>query len=111
MPKVTHFGCGTENEDLGLIAHGHVGAAQLEPAAGLLCGAAAQVRKKEIMFLIGAAPTDLCPRGQETENLFSPGFGEGEVPAAGPGISLKSHFILNIHANLAFALEAVFILK
>ena len=33
-------------------------------------------RKKEMMFLIWAAPTDLCPAGLETES-FSPGFGEG----------------------------------
>lgn len=79
--------------------------------AGASAAAAAQVRKKEIMFLIGAAPIDLCPRGQETENLFSPGFGEGESACRRPRVSLKSHFILNIHANLALALAAVFILK
>ena len=51
---------------------------QLEAAADLLCGALHTFGRKEILFLIGAAPTGLCPRGQETENLFSSGFGEGE---------------------------------
>lgn len=44
-------------------------------------------------------------------NLFSPRFGEGGSAWGRPGISLKSHFNLNIHANLAFALAAVFISK
>lgn len=64
------------------------------------------------MFLIWAAPTDLCSRGQETENLSFPGFAGrelgGGVSASGmPEVSLKSHLILSIHANLAFALATV----
>lgn len=77
---------------------------QQEFTAGLLCRAAIEDVRKEMMFLLGAAPTDLCPGVGRRLRTRSP---QALGRRIGPGISLRSHFILNIHANLAFALATL----
>lgn len=84
-----------------------------EHTADLLSGAAIKDRKKEMMFLIWAAPIDLCPTGLETENLFSPGFGEGGQCQKQVWSSFEVSFYLKHSCKFGIRCSdrAVFILK
>lgn len=67
--------------------------------------------EKKFCFLLEQHLQVFAPGGRRPRTCSPQDLGRGKVSSTGPGISLKSHFILNIHANLALALAAVFILK
>lgn len=70
--------------------------------------------KKEMMFYLSSTYRSAL-QGWRLRNFVLPGFGEREDSARSRSeVPLKSYFILNIHANLAFVWlygRAVFILK
>lgn len=66
----------------------------VEPGCRAAPWSPAPVRKKINCFLLEQHLQDLCPRGQETENLFSSGFGEGESAFGRPWHFFEVSFYL-----------------